>query len=334
MKYLIFFDATLGNFTHLIHILVLLKRKNIDFTLLVLNSEVNELAKNFDLSKKIIFFKKRNYFFLNYFFILKLILFLNKKNYDCLINLSLHNQWKNILFNKLLTIKKKYLFSFNKLEKKNSELNYIFYNNKLSESKNYINLFQNVFKKKFAINIFRFKKSKKNIIGIHAGSSRLLSYKRWHKTNFSLLIKKLIKCDYNIFLFGKGKEEEEINNFIFDQLKSKKIYNFTNKLNFKKLIFKIRNCRLILSNDSGIMQLSALCNVPTVGLFGPTSEIKNSPNNKNFYPVRFFSKKNCNKFTNEICKNCRLNEKFKLQPKCLISINVNFVYRKILKYLK
>ena len=202
MKYLIFFDATLGNFTHLIPNLVFLKRKNIDFTLLVLTSEVNELAKNFNLSEKIIFLKKKKYFFLNYFFILKLILFLNKKKYDCLINLSLHNQWKNILFNKLLTIKKKYLFSFNKIEKKNSDLNYFFYNNKLSESKNYINLFQNVFKKKFVINIFRFKKSKKKIIGIHAGSSRLLSYKRWHKTNFSLLIKRLIKNDYNIFLFG------------------------------------------------------------------------------------------------------------------------------------
>ena len=113
-----------------------------------------------------------------------------------------------------------------------------------------------MFKKKFEIKLIQNRKNKKKIIGIHAGSSKSLSYKRWDKSKFLILIKRLVEKNFFVILLGKGREE--INSYLFNKIKSGNLYNFTNKLNMKKLIFQLKSCRLILSNDSGIMQLSNL----------------------------------------------------------------------------
>ena len=110
MKYLIFFDATLGNFTHLYSNLIYLKKKNINFTILVLNSDVYELSKFFKISNNVIYLTKKKNLFIRYISILKAIYFLNKKKFDVLINLSLNNHWKNTIFNRIIKTKKKYSF--------------------------------------------------------------------------------------------------------------------------------------------------------------------------------------------------------------------------------
>ena len=52
---------------------------------------------------------------------------------------------------------------------------------------------------------------------------------------------------------AKGQKKSNINNAISKQVNSKKLTNYTNKLNLKKLILYIQKCELIISNDIGIM---------------------------------------------------------------------------------
>ena len=334
MKYLIYFDSTLGNFTHLIPNLVYLKKCKINFKILILDPIVKELSIHLGFSKNLIYLSKNKNLLLKSYSIAKLLGILNIRKFDIFINLSLHNQWKNKIFNKLITSNKKYYFVFKKSEKRYSNSNLFLYNKKKSEAINYKNFFEFILNKKIIFQISKKKKkTKNNIIGLHTGSSNSLSFKRWDKKNFIELIKKLINKNYNIYLFGKGAEESNINNAISKQVNSKKLTNYTNKLNLKKLILYIQKCELIISNDSGIMQLSSLYNIPTIGIFGPTSEIKNRPINKGFKALRAFSNNYCNKYTNMVCKNCKLYKKYKVQTKCLERVTTNLIYSKTTKIL-
>ena len=43
-------------------------------------------------------------------------------------------------------------------------------------------------------------------------------------------------------------------------------------------IFNImKHCKLFIGNDSGLMHMAALANIPTFGLFGPSDKFKYKP---------------------------------------------------------
>ena len=206
MKYLIYFDSTLGNFTHLIPNLVYLKKCKINFKILIFRSIVKELSIHLGFSKNLIYLSKNKNLLLKSYSIAKLLGILNIRKFDIFINLSLHNQWKNKIFNKLITSNKKYYFVFKK--KKDTVTQIFFYITKKKVKLLIIKIFEFILNKKIIFQISKKKKTKNNIIGLHTGSSNSLSFKRWDKKNFIELIKKLINKNYNIYLFGKGAEEK------------------------------------------------------------------------------------------------------------------------------
>ena len=60
---------------------------------------------------------------------------------------------------------------------------------------------------------------------------------------------------------------------LFDKLKSQGVLEFGIGIELKKLAGILENARLVISNDSGIMHLSAALGTPTAGLFGPTHPV-------------------------------------------------------------
>ncbi|MBD3218086.1 MAG: hypothetical protein GF310_07400 [candidate division Zixibacteria bacterium] len=60
---------------------------------------------------------------------------------------------------------------------------------------------------------------------------------------------------------------------LFDKLKSLGVLEFGIGIELKQLAGIIKNAGLTISNDSGIMHLSAGLGVPTAGLFGPTHPV-------------------------------------------------------------
>lgn len=99
---------------------------------------------------------------------------------------------------------------------------------------------------------------------IHVGAKKI--FRDWGVENFSSLIKKLIQDKWNIFLIGKGKDEEARGKFfknLFD------IYDFTGKLSIKEIVFLISYADVYFGADSGPLQLASLTRTPIVALYGP-----------------------------------------------------------------
>ena len=107
-------------------------------------------------------------------------------------------------------------------------------------------------------------------IGIHAGTSAFKGHanRRWPKEHFVELRDSLDRYDF--FLFG-GKDDEEANNFIFENIKDKEQIFHVKGLTIREVAAVIKGLDLFVSNDSGLMHLAASVKVPVVAIFGPTN---------------------------------------------------------------
>ena len=103
--------------------------------------------------------------------------------------------------------------------------------------------------------------------------------KIWPEENFHELIKKIsIKSKFKNHIFvliGPKSEEYKIKGL--SSLKDKKIFNMFGKFSLVEIFLFLKECKLFIGNDSGLMHLAALAKVRTVGLFGPSSIEKYHP---------------------------------------------------------
>ena len=100
---------------------------------------------------------------------------------------------------------------------------------------------------------------------LHAGSSHRRKDKRW--PFFKGLAKKLEKIGYKTLWIG-GSEDQEIN-----RLMSKNIgIDATNAFNIHELACLGNFAQFAVTNDSAPMHVLSSCNIPVIGLFGPTDK--------------------------------------------------------------
>lgn len=124
------------------------------------------------------------------------------------------------------------------------------------------------------------------LIGLHAGSAPDFLWKRWPLSNFAAVANYLVASypGCKILLFG-GQDElaqkKELQSLIHNP--SQVIRVEADLLTSAAIM---QACRLIITNDSGLMHLSAAVGVPTLGLFGPTDEHKTGPRGLKSYILR------------------------------------------------
>ena len=118
----------------------------------------------------------------------------------------------------------------------------------------------------------------KNIIAIAPGAN--WKAKQWPKEHFLLLLKNLQSNhnfkNHNFILLG-SKNESEAGNFIKLNLKKKNIVNLIGLPSLIEIYFLLKECKLFIGNDSGLMHLAAVCGIPTIGLFGPSNKYQYHP---------------------------------------------------------
>ncbi|MDA1169344.1 MAG: glycosyltransferase family 9 protein, partial [bacterium] len=121
-------------------------------------------------------------------------------------------------------------------------------------------------------------KAKSSLIGIHAGCAVGFEWKRWPLEHFADVAKTLAQKDPNIriLLFG-GKDETADKQEMLRMInKDGEIaYDISASLLTTAAIMK--KCSFFLANDSGLMHIAAAVGIPTLGLFGPTSEVLTGP---------------------------------------------------------
>ncbi len=115
----------------------------------------------------------------------------------------------------------------------------------------------------------------KDIIGIAPGATYGPA-KRWFPERFAAVADKIagmVACRI-ILLGGKSDEEaaEEVR-----RLAQTSIINLAGKTGLKEAAYLISQCRLFISNDSGLMHIAGALNIPTIAIFGSTNPQTTSP---------------------------------------------------------
>ncbi len=108
-------------------------------------------------------------------------------------------------------------------------------------------------------------------VGVHTGTSSFKKHKkrRWAREKFLELINSF--PDFDFFLFGTEEEKEE-NYFILNNAKHKNVILFENEP-IRKVATLIKQMNVFISNDSGLMHISAAVGTPVVAIFGPTNPV-------------------------------------------------------------
>jgi heptosyltransferase-2 len=118
-------------------------------------------------------------------------------------------------------------------------------------------------------------KTNKAIIGIAPGATYGPA-KRWFPERFAAIADKL--CDsYAIqgILLG-GKSDWEIAQKV-QKLAHTNLINLAGETTLSEAIHLISQCRLFISNDSGLMHIAGALNIPTVAIFGSTNPVTTAP---------------------------------------------------------
>jgi len=151
---------------------------------------------------------------------------------------------------------------------------------------------------------------------IHIGAKK--RYRDWGIENFSSLIKLLIRDNYNIFLIGKGEEEEKRGKYLKDN-----IHDFTGKLSIREMLFVIAHSDVYFGADSGPLHLASLTHTPIVALYGPNiPEISGPYRNENVTIIQLDL--DCIPCPQ---KSCKYDE-----VKCMTGIEVSEVYQAVKKF--
>ena len=114
-------------------------------------------------------------------------------------------------------------------------------------------------------------------IGMHPGCKETWAFKRWPPERFADLISQFGKREnLQIILFG-GPDEIELSDHII-QKSSITPLNLSGKLSLEETMCAISLCKVFISNDSGLMHIATVFDIPVIGLFGPTSnEVATGP---------------------------------------------------------
>ncbi len=107
--------------------------------------------------------------------------------------------------------------------------------------------------------------SGRKYIGFAPGAKHFT--KRWLPEYFVVLGSDLSKQGYQIVLLG-GKSDKEICEVIAKQIPNS--INLQNDDNLHQTAADMKQCKLVVTNDSGLMHTAAAAGVPLVAIFGST----------------------------------------------------------------
>ena len=111
------------------------------------------------------------------------------------------------------------------------------------------------------------------MFGFHAGSARFKNQarRRWDKGKFIQLGKLLVqKHNAKILIFG-GPDEVQTNRDIFESMGDSGY--LVKDTTMRQTTALMERCSLFITNDSGLMHISAALSLPTVAIFGPTNPV-------------------------------------------------------------
>lgn len=125
-------------------------------------------------------------------------------------------------------------------------------------------------------------KNKKNLVGIHPCHE--IKKKSWEEKKFVKIINFLIKNKKIPVILGSPKEKFAVEQLL-KKVNEKKVINLTGKMSIPQVSAAMDYFDFFISNDGGIMHISASKNLKTLGIFNIESPKRYSPFNKKSFSV-------------------------------------------------
>jgi heptosyltransferase II len=113
------------------------------------------------------------------------------------------------------------------------------------------------------------------VIGINPGAA-FGTAKRWYANRFADVCNRLKSIPDACFLIFGGPGEEELGKDIAASVGDACI-NLCGKTTLREAIALIGQCRLFITNDSGLMHAAAALHIPQIAIFGSTDHTTTSP---------------------------------------------------------
>jgi heptosyltransferase-2 len=117
--------------------------------------------------------------------------------------------------------------------------------------------------------------TKKTIIGIAPGATYGPA-KRWFPDRFAAVMDKLDEEFSTQGIILGGKSDWEVAQEV-QKLARTKLINLAGETTLREAIYLISQCRLFISNDSGLMHIAGALNILTIALFGSTNPATTAP---------------------------------------------------------
>lgn len=126
--------------------------------------------------------------------------------------------------------------------------------------------------------------TQKDVIGIAPGATYGAA-KRWFPDRFAEVADKIAGRFGTQGIILGGKADRETAREVQEKAKVELI-NLAGKTNLREAIYLISACRLLISNDSGLMHIAGALGIPTIAIFGSTNPVTTSPVGKRSVVVR------------------------------------------------
>lgn len=120
----------------------------------------------------------------------------------------------------------------------------------------------------------KLKKENALLLGIHPGSGYEQKWKRWPVSRF-IEVASILSEQFNLkVVFFIGPDEDDLKADL-QKIENESVIVYQGKNSIRETAAIISCCNYFLSNDSGLRHIAVAFEITTVGIFGPTSNLKN-----------------------------------------------------------
>jgi ADP-heptose:LPS heptosyltransferase len=327
MNILIFNAAGIGDFVELIPWLYFAKKQKDVYITLVVSDRVYEYAKKCPYADEVFYLKSdKNHIRIFSFFNILLLLKLNRKRYDFIINtMPVENKFSLFLFKLYVS-----------LTKKTSQKNVFI--KKISDEKNHYRYYKIIFERlgileeDFTDNIIWHDdsdslniSSNKKIIGINLAGNTLTN--RWLYDRWISLILKINGASRDfVFLFFSDLKNYDFVNSVYEKIRGEVSSFLIYNVSIEKWIGYVKKCDIIISVDSSIIHIASIFKKPCVVISGPVDPNTTEPYfNRNLFKF-IYKKVSCSPCNYYICPN-----KGDENMICMKNINVEEIFKEFLE---
>lgn len=127
------------------------------------------------------------------------------------------------------------------------------------------------------------KKNKKKIVGIHPGCKRGFEFRRWDIKKYMEIIRKILNnTNYTVKIFF-GPDESEYYTTFYEEFGKQDGLDYIFDASLEQVIEEINECKIFLSNDSGLMHIANFLGAHNIVIIGPSDYRRSaSPTNPPF----------------------------------------------------